>query len=63
MPGSENQVVKIRLVPKAQKKNESNFYYLKNSTAAWPRSEISIPYGIKSFAPVEILLRGWQRIN
>jgi hypothetical protein len=37
MPGSENQVVKIRLVAEGnQNKNEPNFYYLKNSTV--PRS-------------------------
>ncbi|OGZ33806.1 MAG: hypothetical protein A2Y98_02685 [Candidatus Portnoybacteria bacterium RBG_19FT_COMBO_36_7] len=48
MPGSENQVVKIRLVAEGnQMQNESNFYYLENSTAAWPRSEIStFHYGI-----------------
>ena len=34
MPGSENQVVKIRLVAEGnQIQNESNFYYLENSTA------------------------------
>ena len=33
MPGSENQVVKIRLVAKGNKiQNESNFCYLENST-------------------------------
>jgi len=37
MPGSENQVVKIRLVAEGnQNKNEPNFYYLENSTV--PRS-------------------------
>jgi len=33
MPGSESQVVKIRLVAEGNKKqNESNFYYLENLT-------------------------------
>ncbi|OIO48142.1 MAG: hypothetical protein AUJ32_01210 [Parcubacteria group bacterium CG1_02_40_82] len=35
MPGSENQAVKIRLVAEGNKiQNESNFYYLENSTVA-----------------------------